>query len=310
MKKSRILFEIEFYSPSFFLSKIKEEAITIYDFQKVDEYRYRFSTSFFERKKVLKVFPYAKIIQKEGLLAIGENLFKRKTTIFALILSLLLFYLFTHSIYQIEVVGPSASLNASIYQKLDELGVKKYQRLLSYQQLENYQKELKTYFYQEIETLEVYQEGVKLVVRYEKRREGVILPSKTGPKYAKKRGIISHFIVSSGLLMVKENQFVLEGDLLIDDTIETPKGEKVVVGAEGRVYAHTWTLITVQMEAKNEEESEIYSQLLLEGEHQMTKNFVDEEKIEEEKILNFEKEDHLYTMKIHFTCLEDIAKVE
>lgn len=309
MIKSKSVYRVRVFDPTQFLATLKEHGIEIYDFQCVDEYLYQFSISSYQEKKFLSLYKEVQLVRKTGMYSVFEHLFKRKTALVGIIFALLLFFSFTSRIYEIEVEGNSRILNARIQLKLEEMGIKKYVKKPNYETLLQYENELKYFFYEDIESLELRSQGVQIKVRYEKRRKSVELPTKTGPKYARKKGIISHFVISSGVIKVKENQYVEEGTLLVDDALITPKGEEIKVGAEGQVYAWTWTIITVSKNrTKNEEEVETFSSLLNEAEQMVKAGFIEEERIDKEVILSYEINEENALLKVHFTCLEDIAK--
>lgn len=309
MMKSKSVYRIHVFDPIRFLEDCKKEGIEIYELKKVDEYQYQFAISSYQDRKFVTHFKEAKLVKKTGFYAMVEHALQRKTAIIGIIFALILFFSFTSRIYQIKVEGNSRTLNARIYVKLEEMGIKKYVKIPSYDTLLQYENALKEFFYDDIESLEVRAQGVEIKVRYEKRRKSIELPSKTGPKYAKKKGIISHFVISSGVIKVKENQYVEEGTLLVDDTLVTPKGEEIKVGAEGSVYAWTWTIVTVSKNrTEKEEEVETYSSLLLEAEEMIKAGFINEERIDKEVILQADISSSKATLKVHFTCLEDIAK--
>lgn len=308
MKKSREYYSVTIYDPSVALRRLKEQHITIYHFQKVDAYTYEFATSPGSKKKVLALFPDAIFLRYTGTYSILYHLWVRKTTLLALILSSLFFFVLSDRIYTIDVIGTSRNITAMITHQLDQIGLKKYTKKPNYTQLLTYEKQLKEIFYDDIEFIEVRMVGVCLRVQYTKRRSSVELPLTGESLYAKKNGVIAYLKISSGEVMVKENQYVREGDLLVKDTITTAQGEEIHVGTEGQVYAWTWTVIDVESKCgEKEEESEVFSRLLQESETMMAAGFYYDERIEKETILSFEIVDRIAYMKVHFTCLEDIA---
>lgn len=288
---------------------LKNNGIIVYNLKKEGEYTYSFETDIGNRKKIFKLFKNVKLIKRTGIYRIFINLFKRKTTIFALLVAFLLFFTYTNRIYEITINGTSSKISLMLKNQLEAMGLKKYALKPSFETLLEYEKKLKTIFYDYIEFLELRLEGVNLNCNYTKRRNNVELPSKSESRYASKRGIISHFVVSSGEIKVKENQYVEQGDLLISDTIITPSGEEVKVGVEGQVYAYTWTIVELEGKLnKNEEEVELLTRLIDNASTLIGSSFYKEEKILEEKILSYKIIDNIGYLKIHFTCLEDIAK--
>lgn len=309
MFKNKEIYFITIFDITNALSILKEENIIIYNLKKVDQYSYTFETDIGQKKKIYKLFKSVKLVKRTGLYRIIYNLIKRKTTITALLIALILFFIGENRIYEVTINGTSNSVSAMLKVELEAMGLKKYAPKPTFNTLLEYEKKLKTTFYDYIEFLELRLEGVNLKCSYKKRRNEIELPSKTGSRYASKSGIISHFVVSSGEIKVKENQYVEKGDLLISDTIISPSGEEKVVGVEGQVYAYTWTIVEVEDGLRqNEEEVELLTRLIDRASNLIASQFYKEEKIMEEKVLSYKIIDNIGYLKIHFTCLEDISK--
>ncbi len=309
MFKNREVYLITVFDITNALSILKKENIIIYNLKKVDEYTYVFETDIGQKKKIYKLFKKVKIVKRTGIYRIIYNLLKRKTTIIALIIALSLFFISSNRIYEITINGTSESISSMLKVELEAMGLKKYAPKPTFNELLTYEKKLKSTFYDYIEFLELRLEGINLNCSYTKRRNEIDLPIKSGSKYASKNGIISHFIVSSGEIKVKENQYVEKGDLLISDTIITPTGEEITVGVEGQVYAYTWTIVEVEDSLnKNEEEVELLNRLIDRASTLVASQFNKEEKILEEKVLSYKIIDNIGYLKLHLTCLEDISK--
>lgn len=290
-----------------FLKFLKDNNIKVFSLKKINNYEIEFSTSIGGYKKIKKEYNNVVLKKRTGLYRILYNLISRKTPLLAILISLLTFYINTSLIYEVNVRGTSSYISNIIKEELINYGLRRYAKKPSFDKLLEYEKKLKETFYEYVEFLELRLSGVKLNCEYIKRRNSVILPSKTGPRYALKRGIISHFVVSSGQIMVKENQYVDEGTLLIDDKIITPSGDEIKIGVEGKVYAYTWTIVEVEGKLNNNNEIDMYQELIDRAASILKPNFTDEERIIEEKILKEQIIDNILYLKIHFTCLEDIA---
>ncbi len=308
MFKSRIRYRIHIFDPSIALSKIKTEDIKIFHFHKIEDYVYEFETYPHEEKKIKKIFNNAILIKRMGPYSWLYNLLTRKTTLIALIIASICFYSLSSRVYTITINGDSRSLSSRLSSQIEALGMIKYSIKPHEDELQNYEKQLKKIFYDDIEFLELRLKGVNLIVNYKKRRTSITLPSKSSAKYATKRGIIDHFVVSSGEICVKENQYVEEGTLLINDYLLSSTGEEIKVGAEGEVYAWTWTIVTLSKKVNiNEEESEVMQAMIDEASLMIAKGFYKEERIDKINILSWEIINNEAYMKVHFTCLEDIA---
>lgn len=307
LKESYIRFRITIYSPQVALERLRKQKIPIRNFKKIEEYTYEFSCSPIYLRRIKEIFEEATIIKKYGPLSIIQNLWLKKTTIIALAIASIFFYDITSRVYLISVTGINRNINAQMLNELSNMGVKKLIKKPSYQKLLDYEIKLRSVFNHDVEFIEVRLKGSKLVVNYTPRRSEINIPEKKDALYAKKDGLIAYFIVSTGEKMVKENQFVRAGDLLINDRILTPKGEEIIIGAYGQVYAYTWTIIDLSIDTNNGESADIFTKLLNEAKRMMSSGFYLDEKILEEHILAYNYETQKTTLKVHFTCLEDIA---
>lgn len=307
LKHHFIRFIVRAHSALFVLEKMRNNAIKIINFSKISDESFQFDVNIKDSKRVKKLFLEYKVVGRVGFLAWTYNLILQKTTILAILLSSVAFLDLTSRVYLISVLGTNRKINAEIRLKLKDLGVDKGIRKPNYSTLLSYEQKLRSTFYHEVEFLELRLHGVEINVKYNARRPEIEIPQKRKALYAKKDGLIVNFIVASGEIMVKENQYVKQGELLVNDRIII-NGEEVVVGAYGEVYAYTWTIIESSYQLSEfEYEVDAFSYLLLKTENMMKEGFKKTEKIIEENVLYFQVRDNIAQIKIHFTCLEDLA---
>ena len=121
--------------------------------------------------------------------------------------------------------------------------------------------------------------------------------------------MIKSFDLLSGNRVVDINDYVKKGDLLVKDVLTTDYNEEVYIGTYGSVYAYTWYYSTISYPINEFDSNEtILANALLEAKHQICLNFSNSEYIYQENVLQFIKQDNNVFIKIHFTCVEDIAK--
>ena len=93
--------------------------------------------------------------------------------------------------------------------------------------------------------------------------------------------------------------------------VTTDQNEDVYVGTYGSVYAYTWYTVDATYTLKDNEaydEVDVFSTLLIESRAEVGKEITENESIEKENVIQFKKEGKIITMKVHFTCIEDITK--
>ena len=124
--------------------------------------------------------------------------------------------------------------------------------------------------------------------------------------YASKCGVIKSINISSGNVLVEPNEYVEEGQILVKSTITNSKGEEVYIGTQGRIYAYTWNIVEVE-ENNYVNEVESYVALLEKARRIVSHGFENEEKIDKEVILKYEVSENEMFLRIHYTCIENIA---
>ena len=163
----------------------------------------------------------------------------------------------------------------------------------------------------QIEWLEMRVNGSTLTVKFLKKRVSNPPILLNQSLYATKDGVIHSFDIKNGEKMVKVNDYVKKGDLLVKDVVTTDQNEDVYVGTYGSVYAYTWYTVDATYTLKDNEaydEVDVFSTLLIESRAEVGKEITENESIEKENVIQFKKEGKIITMKVHFTCIEDITK--
>ena len=162
----------------------------------------------------------------------------------------------------------------------------------------------------EIEWIELRNSGSVLKVKFLKRRTSMEPEQLKGNLYATKNGVILSFDIKSGEKVVKINDYVKKGDLLVKDIVTTDQNEDIYVGTLGSVYAYTWYIVDsyINIDADNYDETQVFLNLLFRAKEEVSKNLTENEYIYKESVLLFEKNGKIVTMKVHFTCVEDITK--
>lgn len=302
-----LLVKIRAYSGLSLLDNLKEHNITIYKFKIIEEYTFLVGTDLYNEKKLKELYKDLKVVKYGGLLGRLKRLATTKITLIAFLISLLFFADLSSRVSDIRVEGTNRKMSAAITERVKELGLIKYVRKPSYQSLIEIENTIKKDFESNVDFVEIRLKGTIVTIRYQTRKESVTVPNVEGSKYANKNGIIAYFVLSSGVKMVEENQYVTEGTLLVSDTILSSTGEEIKIGAYGQVYAKTWTIIEIR-DHYAFDQGEAFLSAIQKAKEIMCQGFYLDEKIIDENVLQFNyQENGDYFLKIHFTCLEDIG---
>lgn len=303
------LYEIKVFDIASTLNILKDNKIKIINLIKLDDYTYRFNASICKDKVVKKLIPNIKIIKKEGLINNLFSILKYKTTIVAMILSIASYCLLSNRIWIINITGDSTSLVSFVEEKLHQKGINVGCKKLDVNTLSEIQNNILYSNFDVIEYLSIKSNGSAIDVTFKKKRKETDKTKFKGNLYASKDGMIKSFDLLSGNRVVDINDYVKKGDLLVKDVLTTDYNEEVYIGTYGSVYAYTWYYSTISYPINELDSNEtILANALLEAKHQICLNFSNSEYIYQENVLQFIKQDNNVFIKIHFTCVEDIAK--
>lgn len=306
MNKNHLVIKIRSYSSLAILDNLRLNNIVVYNFKNIDNYDFIFEVDLYNERKIKKLYPECKVLKRQGILGRLRNSVVNKITLISLLISFFFFFDLNSRISNVKIIGTNTRLNSLIYERSQELGLKKYARIPEYKKLVDIENLLKKEYITDIDFVEVRQNGTIVNIKYQMRKDSVDVPSTSNSLFAKKNGIISHYVLTSGIKMVEEGQYVTQGTLLVSDTIIDTSGNSIYIGAYGQVYARTWTIIELNGKSLNDE-ADTFLSAIQNAKEIMCKGFTLEEKILQENVLKYDYGKEKYYLKIHFTCLENIG---
>ena len=115
--------------------------------------------------------------------------------------------------------------------------------------------------------------------------------------------MIKSFDIDSGLMKVKQNDYVKKGDLLVENTIISTQNETQIIPVKGEVYAYTFNQYEASVANHNQDQGEVFYQLLLNIRSQLPTNAI----IDKENVLQMTKTRSKIILKVHYTLIENIA---
>ncbi len=300
------LSKVTFYSPEVFLSSCRYHNITIYNFQVLDQYNYQFLILKKDYKKLKNYYLDMKILKIYGFEYLKNIILSNKFTSFLIIISFLLYFFLNTRIYRIAINGTSDKINEIISNRIEELGIKQFNKMPSNSSLKEIEEILKMDLISYVDLISVNSKGTYIFINYEKKGEEIVIEKKNGKMYAKKDGIIKSFDIESGKIVKEINDYVKKGDLLVDDTL-TFNDKEIIVGTLGKVFAYTFNKVKVSCSSLGVEKSELYQMLLSKARYELTKNLDPGSYIDKEVIMAFSDVNDIATMIIHYTLVENIV---
>lgn len=297
--------EIVDYSTEHILKKIKENKIYVLEFKKIDDYLFHIKVDINNYKKLSRVFSNCKVIYTKGIFFILKNRLIQKITIISLVIGIGFYIYLSSLIYKVEINGNNVRITNNIYEILERYNIKKYKKLPNDSDI-NEVKKIIIDENNEIENVDLKKNGTIIQITYYLKEKEYKHYSEYGKYYAKKEGIISYVDIEAGNFLYSTNDYVKKDDLLIDDYIYV-NDKSLYVGGFGKVYAYTWTMVSLSLNTYSYDKLEMYSLLCSKARYSVSKNFVDDEKIESENVLSYQYNENKSSIKIHYTLLENIA---
>lgn len=183
----------------------------------------------------------------------GLNYFKliiKKNMIFIIsfIIGILYLFFLSNIIFNIEIVHEDTEFRKIIYDELDNLNIKKYKFIKSYDYIQKAKEQIINSNKDKIEWIEIERVGTTYKVKLEKR----IINNKEKENskrhlVAKKSGIIKKIDAYDGEITKKINDYVNKGDIIISGDIHKGEDIKESLSANGEVYAEVWYKVKVNM---------------------------------------------------------------
>ena len=230
-----------------FIKNLMKMNISFYDINYIDKSVYiKIDEKDYEKIKKIKTLYMIDIIEYYGLLRIKYFLKKYRIVLVSLVISFLLFLFLTHIIFSIEVKTNNIELEKKIINELDELGIKRYNLVISYKKQEEIKKEIINKLRNEIEWLEIKRMGTKYEVLLEERLiSDDITDDKPRNIIAKKNAVITKINAISGEVIGKVDSYVKKGDILISGVIHKKEDKVGETKAIGKVLGEVWYNVTV-----------------------------------------------------------------
>lgn len=242
-----------------FLQLCSDQRIPIWNIKKIT-HNHCIGTIYYHHYKKVKQLAFLEqyeiyIENKEGFVAYILHFWKRKELLFAILFSLSLLIVLSNIAWKVDIKGVPPELEEKISAQLEKKGLYEGAFTFNLAPLNELQKqiadEIPEVLYVGIEkkgTAYIVQAEEKLIVEQEKKK-------KTQNLIANKNGVIQKMFVESGQPLVRVNDVVKKGDILVTGNIETndfeteedenSKKNTVNVPAEGKVYANTWYEVNI-----------------------------------------------------------------
>lgn len=206
-------------------------------------------------KEIASTFTHFKVelVQKRGIFVKIKAILARKEWLLACIISIFFLFLLANTAWKVDIKGVPIHLERAIEDKLEQVGLYEGAWVYSLDPLEIVQDELLNDI-PDLLYIGIEQKGTSYYIdAIEKKIEHPKEDTTTTELTAKKDGIIDKMFIESGIPVVKRNDMVKKGDVLVTNKLELleednkkdDKAKKIPV--KGKVYANTWYNVKVSV---------------------------------------------------------------
>lgn len=219
--------------------------------------------------------------------------------IISLILSCIILYGLSNTIFSIEIIGESLKHKQMLSENLNDFKVPFfYNEINIHKKLFELNDSLNWY--------EVKRKGSKLQIHYLPRLNQIVNHNHTYNLIAEKEGVVAFFDVRKGNKLVQLNQKVNKGDVLVSNIMIDSRSNEKTTEVIGSVYAYTFHKVEIELDNKYPIGIGYYIALL---KSRMTLNLDEDEKIVKEISLHFEEDFDTIRISNYYVLYERISIV-
>ena len=239
---NRVRLSITGKNPDYFFKELIKRNINLYEVEK----KYKELIVIIDYKDYEELIKMQTTYKIRVLKYFGINKYKMllkkyKLFIVFIIISILINIFLSNLILNIEIPHPNKKLVKTVYNDLEELGIKKYHFKINYKQREEIKKKLLEKEKMNLEWVEIEEKGTTYIIKLEARKNN---KKEKLCNYrhivSKKKAIITDIKAESGEVKKKINDYVEKGDIIISGFIYNKEDIVSKRCAKGIVYGETW----------------------------------------------------------------------
>ena len=244
-------------NPDYFIKKIIQKNINIYDLEKRSkEIILVVNSEDYQKIKDIKTTYKIEIIDRIGV-SRYKFLFSKYFVFFLCFIGGIILNIFlSNVIFQVEVIHSNKRIRELVLNDLESMGIKKFNFKVSFNKKEKIKDRILNKEEDDLEWLEIEEVGTKYVVKVEQRKKNV---EEDNCKYrnivAKKDAMILEIEASEGEVVKKKLDYVLKGDVLISGLIYNKEEVMSKRCAKGRVFGEVWYKVNLELPSKYHEEN-------------------------------------------------------
>lgn len=236
-------------NPDYFLNKIIDKNINIYDVSKNSrELFIEVDSDGYDKICNIKTSYKISVVEVRGLLKIKYLINKYFFFVFFFCLGVLLNVFLSKIIFDIDVVHSNSYIRNIIYDDLEDFGIRRFKFKVSFDKKKEIISKILDKEKNDIEWLEIEEVGTKYIVKVEQRKLNDKKSECSNRNIvAKKNATILEIYADSGEVVKKKLDYVLKDDVIISGVIHNKEDVVSNKCAEGRVYGEVWYKVNVEL---------------------------------------------------------------
>ena len=204
-----------------FIKKVNKNNINLLSIKYINDYIIiTIYKSDYDKILELKTIYDINIIDYKGLYKFKLNILKNKVLLINSLFFIVVLYIFSHIIFSINIITNDNKTKEKLYKELETLGIKKYNFVKDYKEIQIIKNKIIEKYRDEIEWIEISRMGTKYIVKYEPR---ILNNNKTNYTYrniiAKKDAIITKLNIREGEIQKGINTYVKKGEVIVSGII-------------------------------------------------------------------------------------------
>ena len=215
---NNILIKIYYADISTIIKLTYSNNINIYNIKEEDKY-ILCEINKDDLKKINKLFK-VDIVKDRTFKTIINNIKSKISNVILFLIGIILFIFLSNVIVNITITSNNIELNKSLIKSLDNLGIKRLSLKKDFIKIQEIKNKIMEEYKDKLEWFEIESIGMTYNIKLEERK--IKLEEINEGKcnvIASTDGLITKIIANQGVVMVKNNQNVKEGDLLITGQI-------------------------------------------------------------------------------------------
>ncbi len=193
-------------------------------------------------------FENVDIVSYKGIDSLIFKIKRHKHFILGCMLSILVMFFLSNCIFKIEVIHGDKEIRDLVREELKNNNVHEFMIKKSFDELQIVKENIKNKYPENIEWLEIIDDGMKYTVRVEER---IITKEEEKPDYcdiiSTKDAMVLSINSNSGQNRVDLTDYVKKGTVLISGAVYFNEEIKSYTCAEGEVYGNTWYTVNASV---------------------------------------------------------------